>query len=465
MNGWTRWLPVGALIAAVAAAGLLGGRLILTPAQGDLLVLASARQPDRMAATALALHSTSGWTALGTSRAQSVPAAPDTVNLLEVRVPIGSYDAIRVGAQVLAIRLEVRQIALTPVLVGVSAGQASKDSLYAGSQGVSLGLNELAGQLKSMPTFNLVDQFGRPFSNRDIAGHSVLIAAFHTSCHTTCPLYTGLFMQLQHKLPPSVLLIEATTAPDEDSPDVLRSYAGQVGASWTFLTGTPEQMTAFWAPFFVQLSGAESHSSMLGIVDDHGYIRTYWQGVPDVGGTLPSDLAAQLNSDGQQELRSGGNRWGVAQILDTLGAVGGLAARSTGGEGAAPDFTLATLDGRRASLSDYRGRPVLINFWATYCVPCRVEMPLLQRMADKHPNLVVLLIDERDNTPAARGFIGDLHIRSTVLLDTDGKAGDQYRIAGLPTTIFVRSDGSIEGRYLGQTSEQILSPHIGAIGG
>ena len=116
------------------------------------------------------------------------------------------------------------------------------------------------------------------------------------------------------------------------------------------------------------------------------------------------------------------------------------------------------------SLSDLRGRPVLNDFWATYCVPCRVEMPLLQRTADQHPKLVLLLVDERDSNSAARSFISQLQIRSAVPLDTDGKVGDLYRITGLPTTIFLRTDQTIEGRYIGQTNEQILGPHIAAIG-
>ena len=150
--------------------------------------------------------------------------------------------------------------------------------------------------------------------------------------------------------------------------------------------------------------------------------------------------------------------------MDTLGAIGGLSSPSSTGEGAAPDFVLSTHDGKQVSLSEFRGRPILVNYWATYCAPCRAEMPLLQREADQHPKLVVLLVDERDSTPAASSFITELRIRSVVLLDTSGKAGDLYRIAGLPTTIFVREDGTIEGRYLGQTNEQILGSHIAAIG-
>jgi cytochrome oxidase Cu insertion factor (SCO1/SenC/PrrC family) len=98
-----------------------------------------------------------------------------------------------------------------------------------------------------MPAFTLTDQFGRRFDNASIAGHEVVLAAFHTSCRETCPLYTGLFMQLRRELPPDVLLVEATTNPWEDGPDVLREYAGRVGASWTLLTGDPAALAAFWS--------------------------------------------------------------------------------------------------------------------------------------------------------------------------------------------------------------------------
>ena len=315
-----------------------------------------------------------------------------------------------------------------------------------------------------MPDFSLIDQFGRPFTNQAIAGHDVLLAAFHTNCHTTCPLYTGLFLQLRKQLPPSVMLIEATTAPDEDTPTLLLDYAGRLGASWTFLTGTPQAMQAFWAPFTVQLSNGQFHSSTLAFLDSHGYIRTYYLGIPDVEGQLPPELVQDLNPDGLSEYHSHGSGWGTPQVIDALQTIDALAPQSTGDEGLAPNFTLVTLDGKRVTLSDLRGRPQLINFWATYCVPCRTEMPPLQRIAAQHPNLVVLLVDERDSTSSARSFVAALHISSAVLIDTDGKAGDLYRISGLPTTVFVRPDGTIEGRYIGQTNEQILDSHIAAIG-
>jgi cytochrome c biogenesis protein CcmG/thiol:disulfide interchange protein DsbE len=401
---------------------------------------------------------------LGRFSGSLVPAAPKAVTLIQARAPVGSYDRLKLGSQELPIRLSVQQNVLASVLIGVAGGRPARDNVYAGSDGVSLGLNELSGQLKPMPAFNLSDQFGRQFDNSSIAGRDVVLAAFHTTCRETCPLYTGLFLQLQKQIPPSVLLVEATNNPWEDTATVLQAYAGRIGASWTFVTGDPAAMSEFWKPFDVELSRGDSHRSSLALIDSHGYVRSYYLGAPDVGGSLPTVLAEQLDSHGQALLNSHGAGWGQAQVLDTLGAIGGLTSPSSSGEGQAAGFALGALQGNQVRLSDFRGRPVLINFWASYCAPCRVEMPLIQQLADQHPKLVVLLIDERDSTQAARNFISDLQIRATVLLDSDGRVGDLYRITGLPTTIFLRADGTIEGRYIGQTNVQILGPHVAAIG-
>ena len=89
---------------------------------------------------------------------------------------------------------------------------------------------------------------------------------------------------------------------------------------------------------------------------------------------------------------------------------------------------------------------------------------MLQRVARSHPRMVLLLVDERDDRGAATSFVKDLGISSTVLFDPDGAAGKPYQVAGLPTTVFVRPDGSVEGRYVGETNQQVLDPHLAAIG-
>ena len=462
---WSRVAQVAAIGLALIFVAGLGARFLLTPVQGNVLVLLSARSPDQVPAADVELHSTSGsWITVGRVAAASVPAAPNTVTAADGEAPVGDYDRVRFAGQTLPARVEVRSHVLVTVLIAISDGRPVTDGVYAGSEGVSLGLNELSGQLKPMPPFSLVDQFGRSFTNASISGHDVILAAFHSTCRETCPLITGLFMQLRQQLPPAVLLVEATTDPWEDTPDRLRAYAGMIGASWIFATGDPGALTAFWKSFDVELSTADVHRSEVALIDLHGYIRTYFLGAPDVGGSLPVPLESQLSPQGLALLHSHGNGWGEAQILDALQSVGGLASPSSSGGGTADDFTLFTLDGRRVSLRDFKGQPVLINFWATYCVPCRIEMPLIEKVASQHPRLVVLLVDERDDRDAARRFAADLHVTSTVLYDGDGKVGDLYGITGLPTTFFVRADGTIEGRYIGQTNDSILSTHVAAIG-
>ena len=457
-------LQRAALAVAILAAVAFLGRLLLTPVTGEVLLLLSARQADRMSATSVELYTAQGWTNLGSISARTVPKAPDTAEVLLAPVPVGSYDRVRIAGAVVPVALTVQKDLLTTLLVSVDSGLPMPDGAYGGSQAVSLGLNELSGQLKPMPQFSLVDQFNRPFNNASIAGHDVLVAAFHTSCRETCPLVTGLFLQLRQRLPASVMLVEATVTPSQDTPAVLRDYAGRVGASWNFVTGDPVSLAAFWAPFHVGLDTRDSHTSTLALIDSHGYIRTYFLGAPDIGGTLPAPLDSQLDYQGRQLLTSHGSGWGEAQILDALQAVGGLTSPSSSGGGQAPALSLNTLDGKRVSLADYRGRPVLINFWATYCAPCRREMPLIERTAAEHPRLVVLLIDERDSHQAASAFVTELQITSTVLFDGDGKVGDAYGISGLPTTVFIFPDGKIEGRYIGETNAGILGPHISALG-
>jgi cytochrome oxidase Cu insertion factor (SCO1/SenC/PrrC family) len=458
-------MRLGVVVVGLLAIGLLADRLLLTPTHGTLLLLLSARQPDHIGTMPVEAHSASGWWSLGSLQAVAVPKAPATATAIQTSAPTGDYDAIGLGGQVLPARFTVQRDLLATVLVSVAGGRPVANGVYAGGEAVSLGLDELAGQVRPLPAFTLTDQFGRPFDNASVAGHDVVLAAFHTTCRESCPLYTGLFMQLRKQLPPDVLLIEVTTDPQEDSPDALREYAGRVGASWTFLTGDPTALAGFWTPFNVDLSNGNAHASTLALIDAHGYIRSFWQGAPDVGGSLPQALQAQLNYQGEQLLRSRGNGWGQAQVLDSLRVVAGLSQPSSTGQGRAADFSLTSLDGRQVSLHQLIGRPVLVNFWATWCAPCRREVPLIEQTAAKHQTVAVLLVDERDSRESARGFANELHARSTVLFDGDGAVGDRYGISGLPTTFFIRADGTVEGRYVGETNRQVLESHIDAIGG
>ncbi|MGH7866146.1 MAG: redoxin domain-containing protein [Candidatus Dormibacteraceae bacterium] len=455
------YAALGLLAIPIVAVAVVAHVLQQGPSLGTVVILASAKSADHLPSFTVSVHSGAGWTSLGKTAAGSVPAAPDQATLLDASLAGGTYDALKLGSLTLPGKVVIAQSQTTPVLVPISQGSVAGNMFYAGTDGVNLALAELSGQLKAVPAFSLTDQYGRPFSNAQIAGHGVVLAAFHTNCHVTCPLYTGLFLELRKQLPASVLLIEATTDPWTDTPAVLSAYAQTVGANWIFLTGTPAQMERFWAPFTVQLSGAQLHSSTLAVIDAHGFIRTYYQGIPSaVGEGMSFALLQELNGQGLQELASGGDGWGAPQIEDALRVIDTLNNPSQAGGGMATPFSLPALSGGNVGLASFRGRPVIANFWATYCTPCRSEMPMIARETGKHPDVQVIFIDERDSKAAAANFVRQLGLKDTVLLDQGGGVGDQYGVSALPTTVFITRVGSIEGRYIGQLSIDVLSEHI-----
>src|SRR5262249_19291699 len=154
-----------------------------------------------------------------------------------------------------------------------------------------------------------------------IAGKDVAIAAFHTTCHETCPLYTALFLQLSRQKKGSVELVEVTTDPGTDTPPALAAYSKQIGATWTFATGTPDQLSTFWKPFGVELAAGDVHTSTLVLLDRHGYVRLVYRGVPKVGNDIPPALVGTLSARGLTELASGGDGWGAPDVLQALSTI------------------------------------------------------------------------------------------------------------------------------------------------
>ena len=120
---------------------------------------------------------------------------------------------------------------------------------------------------------------------------------------------------------------------------------------------------------------------------------------------------------------------------------------------AAPDFTLETLDGSSIKLSDLRGQVVLINFWASWCSPCRAEMPAIDAVYRKYQSagFAVLAVNatNQDTEAAARLFVQQLGLTFPILFDRDGAVSRQYRLQGLPSSYFVGRDGLIRDLVIG----------------
>ena len=131
----------------------------------------------------------------------------------------------------------------------------------------------------------------------------------------------------------------------------------------------------------------------------------------------------------------------------------------------APDFALADLDGNSIRLSDLRGRPVVVNFWASWCAPCIEEFPLLQDAAERHAadGLVVIGVVFQDRSAAARDFMARNGATWQAAMDPGERVANAYGILGPPETFFIDRDGIIDARQMGQFSAGSLESKLAAI--
>jgi cytochrome c biogenesis protein CcmG, thiol:disulfide interchange protein DsbE len=132
---------------------------------------------------------------------------------------------------------------------------------------------------------------------------------------------------------------------------------------------------------------------------------------------------------------------------------------------AAPGFDLETLDGGRLSLADLRGSPVVLNFWASWCIPCREEAPLFTAAAVEYEaeGLRVVGIVYQDSPEAARDFMARYGQTYPGLVDPDGRTAIDYGVFGIPETFFLDSAGVVRSREVGPVTEDGLRTQIQAI--
>ncbi|WP_293914646.1 redoxin domain-containing protein [Deinococcus sp.] len=158
-------------------------------------------------------------------------------------------------------------------------------------------------------------------------------------------------------------------------------------------------------------------------------------------------------------------------LVGTLGAAL-LRPRSGGDAGdkllgkPAPTFALATLDGGQLSSAQLRGQPLLLNFWASWCVPCRDEAPLLRELSEKQSGklrVVGVLFDDKDKK-GMRKFIADYGLSYPNLLDSELKTAIDYGIGGVPETIYVGADGLVKSVDRGGLTRERLSAGLKTIG-
>lgn len=130
---------------------------------------------------------------------------------------------------------------------------------------------------------------------------------------------------------------------------------------------------------------------------------------------------------------------------------------------AAPQFTLTDLTGKSVSLGDFRGKVVLVNFWGTWCQPCRSEMPALQAAYEKYKDrgFAVLGVNIGESKVSAKGFTDRLGVTFPVVLDADRDVTLQkYKVGPIPTTFFIDKQGNVQYLAQGEMTSEFISAHI-----
>ena len=131
----------------------------------------------------------------------------------------------------------------------------------------------------------------------------------------------------------------------------------------------------------------------------------------------------------------------------------------------APDFEAASLDGGLMSLSDLSGKVVLLNFWATWCSPCRVEMPFLQAQHEAYPaELAIVGVNFDEPRQLVLNFAEEFGLTFEMVLDPGGLIQDQYEIRGYPTSYFLDREGVIRVVHIGVMSEAQLDGYLRDLG-
>ncbi len=169
------------------------------------------------------------------------------------------------------------------------------------------------------------------------------------------------------------------------------------------------------------------------------------------------------------EIRGGGGGvegeagTGVVALADALNPTGTAPAAAVGR--AAPAFRLRTLDGSMTELTDFRGQYVLLNFWASWCGPCRGETPALQQFFEQEaPAVVVVGVNQQESAETARAFAQSFAVTYPIALDADGRVSSAYRVStGLPVSFLIDPEGVIRLVRLGALTERAMDELAAAL--
>ena len=158
------------------------------------------------------------------------------------------------------------------------------------------------------------------------------------------------------------------------------------------------------------------------------------------------------------------NLWRYALFSAVVAGVGFglfLVPRRRGEEVRLPSLTLTTLGGTPVNLQDFRGKPLVLNLWATWCPPCRRELPMMVRLSQEHPEVRFAFASQGEGPAVVRSFLEEERLAPEwVLLDPEAQLSQSLKSQGLPTTFFFDREGRLVARHLGELSEALLLGYL-----
>ncbi|MET0089720.1 MAG: SCO family protein [Candidatus Thiodiazotropha sp.] len=340
--------------------------------------------------------------------------------------------------------------------------------------------------------FALTDHFGKPFELSQLRGKLVLLFFGYTYCPDICPTELSNLAAVLDGLGDSAARVQGVFVsldPERDTPQVLHDYTRYFNPDLLGLTGTPGEVAQVAQQYRVRYQRHEKpdgrysldHSADLYVIDPEGKLTAVvpYGLPPEHVLALVRDL---LKRGGRGEMlatqrgvktgfardRDGLTKMNIHSMLSRIRSLGRLAALtllfgmgvSAAEEGLtpepwpspAPPFHLQDLQERYHHLQDYRGRVVIVNFWASWCRPCRQELPSMNRAwAALEPSGVAMLaINLGEEAEAVNAFLADYPIAFPVLLDRRGNFAQRWRVQGLPTTFVLNARGEIVYQAVGE---------------
>lgn len=290
------------------------------------------------------------------------------------------------------------------------------------------------------PSFRLPDQFGHPVSLTNLRGRPVVLTFLRAHCRETCPLIAEELRLSVSELGAagkSVALLVVSTDPEGDTRAAVQSFsrAHSLLHRWQYLTGTRQQLAAIWHAYYIYAPPAganealaDGHTTATYLIDRDGRQRVLWTGGLD-NAMVGRDLRILLGIPVSITLKNAAPEVGHP----------------------APAFSLDGAHGGRLSLAAFHGKVVLLNFWATWCKPCRSEMPQLAAWyrQEQRRGLVVLGVDMEEPRGDVLSFLQQLHIPYPVGLDESGSISGRYQVNVLPVSFLIDRHGTVQSVRIG----------------